>query len=168
MATLEEYIASSGAAGAVPEQELDALLARYEWFTVARYIRAAQRGETVPSDERLRFAAADRAAVPDIGAAIDRQRLTALSSDDIIDDFLRAGDYRIVAEEGEADAEVKTVADFDEEDDLVTEELAEIYRRQGLKDEACAIYRKLSLQNPEKSVYFAELIDEISSEPKDN
>ena len=47
-----------------------------------------------------------------------------------------------------------------------TEELAEIYRQQGLNDEACAIYRKLSLRNPEKSVYFAELIDEIASEGK--
>lgn len=41
-----------------------------------------------------------------------------------------------MAEEGEADDEVKTVADFDDEDDLVTEELAEIYRQQGLNDEA--------------------------------
>ena len=62
---------------------------------------------------------------------------------------------------------MKTVADFDDEDDLVTEELAEIYRQQGLNDEvAAAIYRKLSLRNPEKSVYFAELIDEIASEGK--
>ena len=97
---------------------------------------------------------------------MDRERLTALCADDLIDDFLRAGDYRIVAEEGESDDEVKTVADFDDEDDLVTEELAEIYRQQGLNDEACAIYRKLSLRNPEKSVYFAELIDEIASEGK--
>ena len=112
----------------------------------------------------LGFAVQDRAA----GTApeVDRERLTALCADDLIDDFLRAGDYRIVAEEGEADDEVKTVADFDDEDDLVTEELAEIYRQQGLNDEACAIYRKLSLRNPEKSVYFAELIDEIASEGK--
>ena len=92
---------------------------------------------------------------------MDRERLTALCADDLIDDFLRAGDYRIVAEEGEADDEVKTVADFDDEDDLVTEELAEIYRQQGLNDEACAIYRKLSLRNPEKSVYFADRIEKI-------
>lgn len=55
---------------------------------------------------------------------VDAARLTAVSADDLIDDFLRAGDYRIVAEEGEAGDEVKTVADLDEEDDLVTEELA--------------------------------------------
>ena len=77
---------------------------------------------------------------------------------------MQAGDYRIVAEEGEADDEVKTVADFDDEDDLVTEELAEIYRQQGLNDEACAIYRKLSLRNPEKSVYFAELIRKMEEQ----
>jgi len=158
MATFREYIASLGAAGAVPEAELDELLGRYEWFALARLVRLRQRGGG------LGFAVQDRAA----GTApeVDRERLTALCADDLIDDFLRAGDYRIVAEEGEADDEVKTVADFDDEDDLVTEELAEIYRQQGLNDEACAIYRKLSLRNPEKSVYFAELIDEIASEGK--
>ena len=50
---------------------------------------------------------------------------------------------------------------LDEEDEVVSEELAEIYLAQGLRDEALAIYRKLSLRNPEKSVYFAELIDKI-------
>ena len=58
---------------------------------------------------------------------------------------------------------IEAVADFDDEDDLVTEELAEIYRQQGLNDEACAIYRKLSLRNPEKSVYFAELIGKLEN-----
>ena len=155
MATFREYIASLGAAGAVPEAELDELLGRYEWFALARLVRLRQRGGDPSEDGRLGFAVQDRAA----GTApeVDRERLTALCADDLIDDFLRAGDYRIVAEEGEADDEVKTVADFDDEDDLVTE---------GLNDEACAIYRKLSLRNPEKSVYFAELIDEIASEGK--
>ena len=154
MATFREYIASLGAAGAVPEAELDELLGRYEWFALARLVRLRQRGGDPSEDGRLGFAVQDRAA----GTApeVDRERLTALCADDLIDDFLRAGDYRIVAEEGEAD----------DEDDLVTEELAEIYRQQGLNDEACAIYRKLSLRNPEKSVYFAELIDEIASEGK--
>ena len=49
------------------------------------------------------------------------------------------------------------------DDDLVTEDLAEIYLAQGLCDEAIAIYRKLSLLNPEKSVYFASLIDKIAN-----
>ena len=52
---------------------------------------------------------------------------------------------------------------LDEEDEVVSEELAEIYLAQGLRDEALAIYRKLSLRNPEKSVYFAELIGKIET-----
>lgn len=165
MATLKEYILSLGASGPVPDAELDAAVNRYEWFTVARAVRALQWNGDFTADERLRLTLPDRAAgcMP---PSVDRQRLTALSSEDIIDDFLRVGDYRIVADEDRPDEVVKTEADFDDEDDLVTEELAEIYRRQGLNDEACAIYRKLSLRNPEKSVYFAELIDEITSEEK--
>ena len=44
MATFREYIASLGAAGAVPEAELDELLGRYEWFALARLVRLRQRG----------------------------------------------------------------------------------------------------------------------------
>ena len=54
--------------------------------------------------------------------------------------------------------EVRTEPDLDEEDEVVSEELAEIYLSQGLRDKAAALYRELSLLNPEKSVYFAELI----------
>ena len=70
---------------------------------------------------------------------------------------------RIVAEEGEVVEEVRTEAELSGDDDLVTEDLAEIYLAQGLCDEAIAIYRKLSLLNPEKSVYFASLIDKIAN-----
>jgi len=46
-------------------------------------------------------------------------------------------------------------------DDLVTETLALIYVEQGYYQEAAEIYRKLSLQSPEKSAYFASLIDNL-------
>jgi len=46
-------------------------------------------------------------------------------------------------------------------DDLVTETLALIYVEQGYNQEAAEIYRKLSLQSPEKSAYFASLIDNL-------
>lgn len=62
MATIREYIASMGAAGAVPEAELDELIGRCPWFAVARRIRLRQRGEAAPADGGREFAAPDRAA----------------------------------------------------------------------------------------------------------
>ena len=53
-----------------------------------------------------------------------------------------------------------------ESEGFYTETLAEIYLEQGYRDEAADIYSKLSLRYPEKSVYFAALIDEINK--KDN
>ena len=94
---------------------------------------------------------------------IDVERLTKITSEDIIDKFLRADSHRIVAEEGEVTQEIVVEAAFDEEDDMVSEELAEIYLAQGLKDMAKETYRKLSLLNPEKSIYFAEIISKIDS-----
>ena len=50
--------------------------------------------------------------------------------------------------------------------DPYSETLARIYLEQGYKDEAREIYSKLSLRYPEKSVYFAALIEEMDK--KDN
>ena len=53
-----------------------------------------------------------------------------------------------------------------EAEEPLTETLARIYLEQGYVDEAKDIYSKLSLRYPEKSVYFAALIEEIDK--KDN
>ena len=66
---------------------------------------------------------------------------------------------------GRTGAGVKGIT-IDDDDEVVTEELAEIYLAQGLRDKSVAIYRKLSLRNPEKSVYFAELIGKIENNIK--
>jgi len=46
-------------------------------------------------------------------------------------------------------------------DDFITETLARIYAEQGYHKLAIACYGKLILLYPEKSVYFASLVQEI-------
>ena len=94
---------------------------------------------------------------------IDVESLTEVTSGQLIDRFLKMDDYRIVAEEGDDAESIVTEASFDDEDDIVSEEIAEIYVAQGLKMQAIEIYRKLSLLNPKKSAYFADQIEKLKN-----
>ena len=122
------------------EDRVSELLAKYPWYEVARVAQS----QSTPR----RY-------------SVDIDKIAEESEGEIISRFLRKGDYRIVAEEGEVENEVCIEAYLDDEDDIVSEELAEIYLAQGLKCEAIEIYRKLSLLNSEKSIYFAEKIEKI-------
>lgn len=46
--------------------------------------------------------------------------------------------------------------------DVITEAMAEVLVKQGKKEQALDLYRKLSLLHPEKSHYFASLIDTLN------
>ncbi|MBO9571897.1 MAG: hypothetical protein J7497_06770 [Chitinophagaceae bacterium] len=48
-----------------------------------------------------------------------------------------------------------------EEKEVMTEAMAEVWAKQGNREKALAIYTKLSLQNPDKSAYFAAKIDQL-------
>ena len=126
----------------------------YPWCTTLRAVKSADS----PLQNLL---ATSRGAGLLQLEGIDVERLAAVSNAELISRFLKVDDYRIVAEDGEVDAEVKTEADFDDDDDLLSEELAEIYEKKGLNSEAIEIYRKLSLLNPKKSAYFAAQIEKL-------
>ena len=95
---------------------------------------------------------------------IDVELLRKECAEDIIDRFLKLDDYRIIAKDGSDDD--LSITKIEDEDEFVSEEIAEIYKKQGLYDQAIATYRKLCLLNSEKSIYFARLIEEIEDKRK--
>ncbi len=66
--------------------------------------------------------------------------------------------YAAKARQGRTSAEDAGSIDFD----MYTETLAEIYLDQGYPEQAKRIYSKLILAYPEKSAYFASLIEKIN------
>ena len=140
-------------------EAMEELVARYPWWSGARLAVVRNKGiEGVDDVSRLVTLMHPTAAIA--MESINVEQLTYMSSDDLIDRFLHRGGKRIVAEEG--DAEDMSTADLGDDGDMVSEELAEIYLNQGLYEQAIDTYRKLSLVNSKKSIYFAELIEEIS------
>jgi tetratricopeptide (TPR) repeat protein len=83
---------------------------------------------------------------------------------ELIDNFLnKAGNQtRIVPSDNSSvpdkDFSVKSV---EENDDLMTETLANIHIKQGRYQKAIEIFERLRLKYPEKSVYFARRIEEM-------
>jgi hypothetical protein len=47
--------------------------------------------------------------------------------------------------------------------DVVTETMAEVLAKQGMRERARVVYEKLSLLNPEKSAYFAAKIEQLNT-----
>lgn len=65
------------------------------------------------------------------------------------------------ARAGSVDYAPAEAVEVDADGSMVSETLARIYEEQELYDRAIAIYEKLILLNPEKSAYFAALIEKV-------
>ena len=140
----------------IPLEAVEGLMRSERWSVAEGSEKAANVDANTLLEELLER--------PSVGEqSIDIERLMLVTADDIIDKFLRSEPRRIVAEEGDVTDDIVTEPELDEDDEFVSEELAEVYLKQGLKDMAKETYRKLSLLNPEKSVYFAEIISKIDS-----
>ena len=159
----------------------DGIQKKYPWYDIP-HLRAYRTGHSeLPQRLQLLarfrpeilYAAEDSAAVTGVAGAAEAKCFdipvpvgdatstpaTENGSDifALIDNFLADGEHKISIADTTTD-EFTAQPDSLPEGALLTEELAAVYAKQGLYESAIEIYRGLSLLNPEKSVYFAELI----------
>ena len=104
------------------------------------------------------------------------------SKSEIIEKFLTGGDHKIVPKDNVPECIVDDAASVvssgktdyitpkliksqsrieftpEDDDEFLTEELAEIYKKQELYEQSMKIYTRLKLIYPEKSVYFADIL----------
>ena len=149
----------------ISTESLAQLAKQYPWWGAAKVALEA-RGEKVEGSVLYALRLRERnTPATQLLKAIDSSELQRSQMLGIIDDFLREGEHRIVIDEERTD-EIEPTEEVDDtlEEEFVSEELAEIYAKQHLFDLAIEIYQKLSLQNSQKSVYFAELIDKLRKE----
>ncbi len=143
---LNEYI--TGRSDVPSRRELNRLIERHEWFTTARRARAVATGDPDPA---LTLPMMFWPTVPP-RPVVDNEPESRTQTQhdgavnptpDLIDRFIMHGNYRI-----DPAVEAREVAvDIDIDPEMVTPELAEIYRAQGLEAEAEKIYRTLNLRN---------------------
>lgn len=82
-------------------------------------------------------------------------------SDDLIDNFIKQ-EPRITPSKSTFYSPINMARkSIQEPEDIVSETLAKIYAAQGNFDKAISFYEKLSLKFPEKSAYFAALIEDL-------
>ena len=143
-----------------PKQLISDLLANYEWFTTARVVREYQNST---QDPRLEMVRSSRGISSLSSENIDLSALMTVTKEDVIDKFLNDGNFKIIADDSLPEREIVIEPALEDEDDIVSEALAEIYYSQGLFKQSIDIYRKLSLLNPEKITYFARIIDKIEN-----
>ena len=161
MNELLAYMSDPDAMDDVAQARLRRMLKRYPWFATARLLLDRASGKRDPL-VRLHYVGHP---LPDIllEKPTEAHFLGGKTLSVIARFLTRKEEYPVLSE---SEVSADWAADSVQEDpDLVSEELARIYLDQGLAEKAREIYVKLSLLYPEKSVYFAEIIDRIGSEP---
>ena len=92
----------------------------------------------------------------DVAVAEEKQEL---SSYNLIDSFLKSNP-KIIPDDSYT-YQVDLTESLQENQDIATETLADIYATQGHKNKAIEIYEHLSLKYPEKDIYFAAQIERL-------
>jgi tetratricopeptide (TPR) repeat protein len=86
--------------------------------------------------------------------------------DDLIDRFIKENPPFMVRQQMDSERTKvvdKQVDSPEEGEEFITETLARIYMKQGLYQKSIIAFQRLSLKYPEKSVYFARQIEEVTN-----
>ena len=120
---------------------------------------------TMPAVEELPMAEVEQPAAPVASVAADEEHELL---DELIDKFgTNAPKIKTVPDKPEATVNYGKDSCV-ENPELISETLALIFAQQGYYGKAIKIYKKLCLQNPEKSCYFAAEIDKLKEERNNN
>ena len=150
-------------------RELVELRERYPWWCGV-HIAASELG--VPTKESHLLASRLRSRRIPAASLLKEIRPEEFERSEmlgLIDAFIHSGDHpKIVVSEATTEESLAkgNEDEMEDDDDFISEELAEIYTKQQLFDQAIAIYQKLSLQNTQKSIYFAELIEQLNAQKR--
>ncbi|MGM0613040.1 MAG: hypothetical protein ACQESM_06000 [Bacteroidota bacterium] len=88
---------------------------------------------------------------------------------DLIDQFINNEPKIIPDKESDFKEETqKADSSIQDNQEFISETLAQIYQRQGKNNKAIEIYEKLSLKFPKKKRYFANLIQELKNNQQSN
>ena len=155
-------------------EELSALVNRYPWFAAARKELCVRTGQYADAAlyvfDRAILAEEARKGAPSGKEASDylRGQSQAPMEQKVVvvgGDYFSQDAYDSVrgAQEAPAPRKKEKMPQVDIEDVYVTQTLAEIYATQGYLEQAKEIYSKLILRYPEKSAYFATLIEKLNN-----
>ena len=94
---------------------------------------------------------------------VDNKEGKILSKTEIIDKFIAENPQISRPKQEFYNPMTVAQASVVDKENIISETLATIYLNQGYVEKAISVYQKLSLKNPEKSVYFAELIEKAKN-----
>ena len=93
----------------------------------------------------------------------NRDKEKTMSKTEIIDKFIAENPQITRPKQEFYDPMAVAQMSVVDRENIISETLATIYLNQGYIEKAISVYQKLSLKNPEKSVYFAELIEKAKN-----